>query len=1076
MNPEDLPQPPEGVLHPTMPWSRINPDSRLWLVLKSKLTGRRQGDEHYTSYVNLSDADADRLIANMKKDPRGYPSLDQESGTPVEWMERQRLYQEWLVEDYLEKPFREQTNKKIEEAAIESRLNEINEQKKKDKESVPLPPINKEEEQEELDKSQEALQEKIDDLTEDIDSMDEESPQESPETKDSSTAEENNTPEPQPESKEPEGLSDLQDSLEQIKGSLKIQADNLQIINQNNSGSIASLESLKQLFQTQNDIFRREVERAQTQAEEKSLEQSQQTSGSAKGTDLTASNKAEGVIQGIDGDMLTIKTTEGEFRQGEKITQGGGGGGLLEMLTGIAGKFFGKGKGGGGGGSPLKMSGGGYSKSATPLASGGTLTPGIYNRPTRGNLGMNQMAIPLNRNVGKPFKQKDNAKRLRKFDQPLIDVMIQPLKSAGLSVIAIVGNFIRALGPLGGFFLPYVKGLVKGFSLILGVPAGIIMSLLGGPAYAAAEQQDKQQNIFAKLWDSLIKKFGFDFGGEEDNKKKKKKKSDGDTPSTATGKWGPLLDVIGSGEGNYDSVNPGLKRPEILDMTISELVAFQHQSKAKDGGTAASGRYQMLHPESYAQKAGLSMDEKFSPQNQDKMAANYIENVRGGKDWLAGKITDEQFGTELAHEWAALEVPGKGRGAYDGDGRNQAKVSWDKVKGSLEKVKAEDGVQIKVKEEAPMGKFMGWQILDGPVGGYKVNENLEMHGREAYLQHENGFSILPIENNEYSLSKDPETTLNRWKEILGPSGKVSSSYQSGGYAEGGNKVFDPKKYSEGTANSRYIEVGKGEKAKSYTIMHKRVGASGTYIIKAISKKVSSGGLFAGDNLTSVDVNSPEGKGVLNSANVKEYFKSQTAQSLKLELKPDPDASIYYGYNQAFQTTKNAWLKKGLSQKDAEQYAAAAAREFAVTKKSGSWLPGSRNGLDPSLSEVKVASGDTSSSSSSTSSEPSNDFEAIEKAMSGMLVGAGIAALKPKDKTEYESIKAELESAFKVTTPTAQTPGQNTPAAQQSSTPTASPTPSVVPSSGGSVATTSTSTTEEVTPHEQLCRLTALYIA
>ena len=139
------------------------------------------------------------------------------------------------------------------------------------------------------------------------------------------------------------------------------------------------------------------------------------------------------------------------------------------------------------------------------------------------------------------------------------------------------------------------------------------------------------------------------------------------------------------------------------------------------------------------------------------------------------------------------------------------------------------------------------------------------------------------------------------------------------------------------------------------------------------------------------------------------------------------------------------------------------------------MPGSRNGLDPSLSEVQVASGDTSSTSSSTNSEPSNDFEAIEKAMSGMLVGAGIAALKPKDKTEYDSIKAELESAFKVTTPTAQTPGQNTPAEQQSSTPVASPTPSVAPSSGGS-ATTSAPTVEEVTPHEQLCRLTALYIA
>ena len=109
----NLPQPPEGILDPKIPWSRINPNSRLWIILKARLTGRPTEGENYSSYVNISEADADRLIANMKKDPRGYPSLDQESGNPVQWMERQRLYQEWLVEAYLETPFREQTNKRL---------------------------------------------------------------------------------------------------------------------------------------------------------------------------------------------------------------------------------------------------------------------------------------------------------------------------------------------------------------------------------------------------------------------------------------------------------------------------------------------------------------------------------------------------------------------------------------------------------------------------------------------------------------------------------------------------------------------------------------------------------------------------------------------------------------------------------------------------------------------------------------------------------------------------------------------------------------------------------------------------
>lgn len=127
-----LPEPPEGILDPQNPWHLPMPKSPgLWGTLKARLTGRPNEYGDYSSYVNITEADADRLIANMKKDPRGYPQLDQTSGTPAQWMERQRIYQEWLVEEYLERPFREETDNKIEEAAIERRLNEIQEEKKK---------------------------------------------------------------------------------------------------------------------------------------------------------------------------------------------------------------------------------------------------------------------------------------------------------------------------------------------------------------------------------------------------------------------------------------------------------------------------------------------------------------------------------------------------------------------------------------------------------------------------------------------------------------------------------------------------------------------------------------------------------------------------------------------------------------------------------------------------------------------------------------------------------------------------------------------------------------------------------
>lgn len=745
-----LPQPPEGILDPKQPWYLGNVGEKIWIVLKTRLTGGKAFGTEYSSFVNLTSADADRLIENLKKDPRGYPQVNQTGGAGG--YENLQKYQEWLREEYLEKPFRKETDAKIEQAAVDSRMKEIDAEREQER----IKKLKKEEEKEQdiLDSDQEAIEEQVEEITTGLDSVQEEE-------KKAETPKQ--TPE-QDSSKLDSDIQAISDSLLTIKGSLSNQISDLGSIERDSIKSLSALEGIKQLFQAQTDIIKREVATSKFKQSEDSLEKSNVVSGTDEATSTTADNKAEGIIQGVDGPTITVKTTEGEFKQGQKISQGGGGGGLFDMLKGIAGKFMGGGKGGGGagGGSPLKMSRGGIAPGPTKLA-GGAFSPGIYSKPTRGNLGPGQAVVPLNRNIGKKMFP-DQLKQTIKLQQPLADVMAQPLKAIGLSILAVAGNFLRLLGPLAGFFTPYVSGLVKGFAAVLGVPVAIVGALLGGPAYAAMEDQERQQNVFAELWASLMDKFGFS-SSDDEKKGKKKKKREGDTPSTATGKWGPLLDVIASGEGNYTSVNPSLQRPEIVDMTISELVAFQHESKAKHGGSAAAGRYQMLHPENYARKAGLSMDEKFSPENQDKMAANYIENVRGGKDWLAGKLTDENFGKELAMEWAALEYPGKGGGFYDGDGRNKAKVSWEKVKAVLPKVKAESGTTT---SDSSMGKMLGWSIVKGPNSGYDVDPTLEMHGEEAYLQYQGGFKVLPIENNEYSLYDKPKETLTRWQEIMNP--------------------------------------------------------------------------------------------------------------------------------------------------------------------------------------------------------------------------------------------------------------------------------------------------------------------
>ena len=113
MNPA---QPPEGILDPKQPyWPADRVGQATWLRLKGRLTGRKieelQG-EQFTSYVKLSDADADRLIENLKKWGK-YPQLNQTDKSGGAY--NAEAYQKWLVEEFLEKPFREEVDQKIED-------------------------------------------------------------------------------------------------------------------------------------------------------------------------------------------------------------------------------------------------------------------------------------------------------------------------------------------------------------------------------------------------------------------------------------------------------------------------------------------------------------------------------------------------------------------------------------------------------------------------------------------------------------------------------------------------------------------------------------------------------------------------------------------------------------------------------------------------------------------------------------------------------------------------------------------------------------------------------------------------
>ena len=155
-----------------------------------------------------------------------------------------------------------------------------------------------------------------------------------------------------------------------------------------------------------------------------------------------------------------------------------------------------------------------------------------------------------------------------------------------------------------------------------------------------------------------------------------------------------LLDAIAGGESfqkneGYTTINQGTSAGKIVgasdtakhilgdkdltDLTLRELVELQSLEKGNENRIFAAGRYQII-PETmeYAiDRAGLSFDDKFSPEVQDSLAMTLAMKKRPKLGaFLSGESDDiESAMIDLAKEWASFPVPSgekKGKSYYGG--------------------------------------------------------------------------------------------------------------------------------------------------------------------------------------------------------------------------------------------------------------------------------------------------------------------------------------------------------------------------------------------------------------------------
>jgi hypothetical protein len=161
-----------------------------------------------------------------------------------------------------------------------------------------------------------------------------------------------------------------------------------------------------------------------------------------------------------------------------------------------------------------------------------------------------------------------------------------------------------------------------------------------------------------------------------------------------------LLSFIAEGEGGYNSMNRGTSGGRIVgsthnareqlgrdltDMTIGEIMGLQ-----ASGQLFASGRYQIIPDTMHValKYSGLSRDDKFSPENQDKLAIALIAYKRPViNEYLQGSssVSVDEAMLHLAMEWASMPDPRTGS-SYYGHG-NRALHSTEAVRAAMVKAR-----------------------------------------------------------------------------------------------------------------------------------------------------------------------------------------------------------------------------------------------------------------------------------------------------------------------------------------------------------------------------------------------------
>jgi hypothetical protein len=187
------------------------------------------------------------------------------------------------------------------------------------------------------------------------------------------------------------------------------------------------------------------------------------------------------------------------------------------------------------------------------------------------------------------------------------------------------------------------------------------------------------------------------------------------------GSFASLIRSGESGKRGYNAYNRGSDRGSpsnkeninLTGMTVGAIMEAQARRKGDPQRLFAVGKYQMI-PKTLrggVNKLGISTGELFSPELQERLFADYLAGVKRpaiGK-FIRGKSEDPNNAINSASaEWAALQNT-SGRGTYDNQGTNHARITAEQVKAALIKARTKYAELIKsgVADKKAYGMAIG---------------------------------------------------------------------------------------------------------------------------------------------------------------------------------------------------------------------------------------------------------------------------------------------------------------------------------------------------------------------------------